>query len=119
MKLPLGEPEADALRDELTRWDGFVSSALLMTEAVRACRRYGQRFARQAERGLNAVSLLPIDRAVLERAASLEPPTLRTLDALHLATALTLAEDLGVLIAYDDRLLAAASAHGLPTRRPA
>jgi len=53
---------------------------------------------------LRGVDLIPIDDAILEVAALLEPPLLRSLDAIHLATARALGSDLGVLITYDRRL---------------
>jgi uncharacterized protein len=96
-----------------------VSSALLSVEAVRACERYGPEYGEQARVGLAGVALVPLDDQVLARASTLAPPTLRTLDALHLATALTLGDDLGVLLAYDDRLLEAAEQSGVTAIRPA
>jgi uncharacterized protein len=119
VKLPLAEPERDALRTELRRWDGLVASALLRVEAMRACRRYGEEFARRAEEGLARVALLPIDAAVLDVAAALAPPSLRSPDAIHLATALSLGDDLGAFVVYDERLRAAADAAGLPVSAPA
>jgi uncharacterized protein len=86
---------------------------------VRACRRYGHDYAARAEAGLGAVALVPIDAAVLDTAATLDPPGLRSLDALHLATALSLGESLGVFIAYDSQLLDAALTRGIPTAAPA
>jgi predicted nucleic acid-binding protein len=96
-----------------------VCSALLRVEAVRACARYGDDYVRQALAGLAAVALLPVDDDVLTRAASLTPAGLRTLDSIHLATALTVRDDIGVVIAYDERLAEAAAAHGLPVIAPA
>lgn len=95
-----------------------MSSALLRVEAVRACARYGREYADRAEEGLDAVALLPLDDTVLAAAARLGPPALRALDALHLASALSLDEDLGVLVAYDGRLLEAAARHGLTVATP-
>jgi predicted nucleic acid-binding protein len=118
VKLPLGEPEADALRAELQQWDGAVSSALLAVEAVRACARYGPAYAEQARMGLPTVALLPLDDDVLAAAAALEPSSLRSLDALHLATALSVREDVGAVLAYDGRLLEAAASAGLATASP-
>jgi predicted nucleic acid-binding protein len=118
VKLPLREPEHEALRVELDRWDGVVSSALLRTEAVRACRRYGPDRAAAARAGLALVALLPVDDLVLARAAELEPAAMRSLDAIHVATAASLEGDLGVLLAYDERLLAAAGSAGLPVGAP-
>lgn len=118
MKLPLREPEQEALREDLRAWDGFASSALLGVEAVRACARYGPEYAERAREGLDGVALLPLDDAVLRVAAGLEPLDLRSLDALHLASALTLADDLGAIYAYDSRLAAAAATHGIDVRQP-
>jgi predicted nucleic acid-binding protein len=118
VKLPLREPEHDALRAELTRWDGYLSSALLRVEAVRTCARYGSEYAAQASAGLAAIALLPIDDAVLDAAAALEPVALRSLAAIHLATALSAGDDLGMLVAYDRRLCDAAVRLGLPVTSP-
>jgi predicted nucleic acid-binding protein len=119
VKLPLREREHVALRRELTRWEGPVSSALLRTEAVRACARYGERYVARAAIAIERVALVPLDEPVIDSAARLDPPELRTLDALHLATALSLGPDLGVLFAYDDRLLGAARAAGIRAESPA
>lgn len=91
---------------------------LLMTEAIRACTRYGKIYADQARLDLQRLSLLPIDAQVIDHAASLPPASLRSLDAIHLATALSLGEDLGILIAYDERLVSAARESGLPVATP-
>ncbi len=84
---------------------------------MRACARYGPDYASQALAGLAGLALVPVDDKVMSAAARLEPSSLRTLDALHLATALSLGADVGVLIAYDQRLLAAADQHDIPTAR--
>lgn len=112
------EPESAALRELLAGWEGFVSSALLRTEGVRAAARYGPAAGAHARQALRRVALLPLTDDLLDAAAELGPPGLRSLDALHLATALSLGEDLGVLLAYDDRLHAAARASGAPVARP-
>lgn len=103
---------------ELAGWDGYVSSALLAVESIRACARYGEEYATNARSWLAGIALLPLDEAVLDEAISLEPTGLRSLDALHLATALSIREDLGVLLSYDQRLTEAAEARGLKVARP-
>ncbi len=118
VKLILHEPERDALRHELERWDGFVSSALLEVESLRTAARVGPRYVEVARTALRSVSLLPIDDAVLDAAGGLHPATLRTLDAVHIATALSLRSDLGVILAYDQHLLEAATAHDLSVGSP-
>jgi predicted nucleic acid-binding protein len=117
VKVPLAEPERAMLLEALQPY-ALVSSWLLSVEAVRACARYGPQYAQAADAGLGTVSLLPLDEAVLTRAKTLAPAQLRTLDALHLATALSLGSDLAVLVSYDDRLSEAAQAAGLSVLSP-
>ncbi|MGH3184045.1 MAG: PIN domain-containing protein, partial [Streptosporangiaceae bacterium] len=71
-----------------------------------------------ARRLLRAVRMIRVDEPLLDRAADLEPGELRTLDAIHLASALEIGRDLGVMIAYDIRLKAAAQAYGLTVESP-
>lgn len=118
MKLPLQEPECKPLLEELARWDGYVSSALLGVEAIRACGRYGSAYTKDARSWLADVALLPLDDGVLDEAASLQPTGLRSLDALHLATALSVRDDLGVFLAYDERLAEVATDRSLPVAAP-
>lgn len=103
---------------EMARWDGYVSSALLGLEAIRACSRHKGGYAQDAREWLLDVSLLPIDDAVLEEAISLRPARLRSLDTVHLATALSLRESVGAFLTYDARLAEAGSDYGLPVVTP-
>lgn len=119
MKLPLREAGSSSLLAELAEWDGYVSSALLGAESIRACAPYGEPYVDEARSFLLDVALLPIDDAILAQAASVDPADLRSLDAVHLATALSIRDDLGAFVAYDARLLQAAQHHGLPIARPA
>ena len=75
--------------------------------------------AQRAEAVLDTVALVAIDDAVLVRAADLVPTTLRSLDAIHLATAHHVREDLDSMIVYDERLAAAAREAGLIVEAPA
>jgi predicted nucleic acid-binding protein len=95
-----------------------VSSALLGVEAIRACGRYKGSYASEARAFLEGVALLPLDDAVLDEAASIDPAELRSLDALHLATALSIRDEIGAFITYDERLASTATAHGLPVSQP-
>lgn len=104
---------------ELANWDGYVSSALLAVESIRACARRSAEDGREARRWLEGISLLPLDDAILDRATELEPAGLRSLDALHLATALSVSDEIGVFVAYDNRLAEAAKKRGLPVVQPA
>lgn len=106
------------MRQELSRWDGYISSALLGTEAIRACARYDTESATLAREWLEGVALLPVSDQVLDLAAYIEPLTLRSLDAIHLATALSVRDDVGVLFTYDERQADAAHRLGLDTAAP-
>lgn len=64
------------------------------------------------------LSLIELDVDIRTAAEALGPPELRTLDAIHIATAQTLGDSLGALIAYDERLLAAAGVAGIPALSP-
>lgn len=118
IKLVRSEPESRALRAEMTTGDVLVSSVLLLVEGRRAAARYGPVALVRARAALSTVTLLPIDDATLEAAAELEPSELRSLDALHLAAALSLAGDLGRVYCYDLRLSTAARTLGLDVRQP-
>jgi uncharacterized protein len=85
---------------------------------VRACRRLGAVVADAAEASLADIALVPIDDEVLAVARRLDPLDLRSLDAIHLATALSIGGDLDALFSYDDRLTAAADAAGLRVLAP-
>lgn len=87
--------------------------------AIRACSRHRDEYARDAREWLFDVILLPLEDALLDEAASLRPPGVRSLDALHLATALSVRDDLGAFVTYDERLAETAEAHGLPVTAPA
>jgi hypothetical protein len=117
IKLVRSEPESAALRHALVGRE-LLSSTLLVVEGIRAARRYGELAARRARAGLTAVTLLPIDRVILDAAADLDPIELRSLDALHLATVLSLGEDLERLYCYDNRLAGAAQALGIEVSQP-
>jgi predicted nucleic acid-binding protein len=110
VKLVVPEPESVALIERLRSWPERVCSALALTELPRALARAGLGPAahRRARDVLGRIALVDIDRRILATAAMLEPRTLRTLDAIHLATALAVREDLEIVVTYDPRLKAAA-----------
>ena len=68
---------------------------------------------------LGRVDLLRINDRVLDAAGSLAPPELRSLDAIHLASAEQIGSDLRAFVTYDERLAAAAAARGLRVIHPA
>ena len=72
----------------------------------------------QARAVLDAVTFVSVSADVCERAADLDPDTLRSLDAIHLAAALELGDELEGIITYDGRLAAAAQARGIVVFAP-
>ena len=120
VKLIVTEPESAALRQAASRWQRWASAALVRTETIRALRRSGnERYVATARRLLHSVHLVRIDDPLLDRAGDLDPPDLRSLDAIHLASALSLGTDIGIMFVYDRRLEAAARLHGFATSSPA
>ncbi|MGH3569907.1 MAG: type II toxin-antitoxin system VapC family toxin [Pseudonocardia sp.] len=96
-----------------------ISSALLAVEARRSTLRVAAEMLPRTELLLGEVTQVELTSPILESASRLSHRYLRTLDAIHLATALLIQNDLDVLITYDMRLLDAANAHGIPTAAPA
>jgi len=119
VKLVVEEPETGALRQYLAGRGGrVVSSALLRTEALRAVRHHGTTAIATAREGVRRVDLIAIDDRILDTAAVVEPSIARTLDAIHLATALAVGDDLGVVITYDARMADGARQLGLAVESP-
>lgn len=120
VKLVLPEAETGALLGALSDWPERISSTIAGVEVLRAVRRAGagERVRERAERVISGIGLVRVDEAVLSGAARLEPAELRTLDAIHLATALSAGEDLGAMICYDDRLAQAAARLGVTMMAP-
>ena len=110
VKLVVAEPETPDLLQFLAGWPHRVSSALARVEVLRAVKRTGAGPAvrRRAARVVARVALIRIDDPVLAAAARVAPPELRTLDAIHLATARSL-DGLAGIVTYDARLGRAAS----------
>ena len=119
VKLLVEETESTAVRSFLAnRGARRVSSALLRTESLRAVRHLGPDALAKVREGLRRVDLIGIDDRILDAAGILEPQVLRTLDAIHLATALAVGDDLEAVVTYDERMLDAARFMGLATATP-
>lgn len=119
LKLVVGEQESDALRRWAEDHDGeLFSSDLLRTEALRAARRHSLQALAQARHRLDVVILVTLTPSVFERAAELDPSIPRSLDAVHLAAALAVDDDLEGIATYDERLSLAASLHGVAVFAP-
>ena len=115
----LGEPDAPAILVALRDFDQHIASRLARVELRRLGLRENALAA--ADRLLAGVALVPVDDAILAAAETVEPPTVATLDAIHLATALRLAEAslLDAVVTYDARLADGARHHGLTVLSPA
>lgn len=112
VKLAVAESESAALRGYLRRRGPFVSSALARTEVGRALAPLGARAVLRGDDVLARLDLVRISDRLLDAAARLPPAELRTLDALHLATAQQLGGSLARVVTYDQRMSAAAQALG-------
>lgn len=119
VKLVVEEAESATLRAALRDLPRRVTSALALVEVqLAAARRVPAPPPERVRTVLAGLALIPVDQPVLERAAGMGEYRLRALDAIHLATAQSLGDDLEVFIAYDQRLLAAAEAAGLSIEEP-
>jgi uncharacterized protein len=118
VKLVIEEPESFPLRDVLERDADQLASAIVEIEVVRAVRRVVPELTPQAQRVVSQIAVVEPTASIRARAALLEPATLRVLDALHLATALEIGDDLDALVTYDGRMSAAAETLGLAVLAP-
>ena len=123
VKLIRREKESEALHEWLTveQDKTLVASALVLTEVPRALRRTDPDRLAAVPTVLAKLNRVPMDDTVLATAAAYQDPMLRTLDAIHLASAQTLVLEglpLTALVTYDKRLLAAAADAGLATAAP-
>jgi len=123
VKLAVREPETAALHAELMRWRLCATSSITTIEVSRAAAR-----AREQERNVlpprdvaallaSTVEMVLTDR-VRQTASTLAPPELRTLDAIHVASALALGTDLAAVVTYDMRMQRAAESYRLRVLAP-
>jgi predicted nucleic acid-binding protein len=119
VKLVVLERESRALRAYLGRDPERVSCGLARTEVLRAVRPVGPAAVERARRILRSINVVRLDEALLDAAGMLEPITLRSLDAIHLAAAQLVAPDLRAVVTYDRRMAEAAAALGFPVASPA
>lgn len=117
-RILLGEPDAPAILRELAGFERHVASRLARVELRRLALR--ESLLEAAGRLLAGVALIPVDEPLLTAAETLPPPTVHTLDAIHLATALRLSEagSLDAIMTYDQRLAEGAQQHGLTVLAP-
>lgn len=118
VKLAVVEAESAALRRYLRSRPGRASCALAKVEVIRAVPPHGGAATARARRLLRRLDLVQVDDELLDAAAALDAGVLQSLDAIHLAAALVLAEDVSALVTYDDRMAAAAGLLNLPVAAP-
>jgi predicted nucleic acid-binding protein len=104
------EPESRSLMRWLDAKDELVACELVRMEAVRAVRLSDPNAVPRARRAIATLTLIRLDDALYDAAADLQPPSLRSLDAVHLAAALSLGRDLAGVVTYDTRMADAAGA---------
>jgi uncharacterized protein len=121
VKLVHAEAESQALRDWLGDRSslGWVSSVLVEVETVRALARHAPEAIGRLPLIFDLMLLVEISPQVRALAERVMPPAVRTLDAIHLATALRMSAQLTSLVTYDRRLADAATAAGLTVDSPA
>lgn len=118
MKLAVREPESAALRRYPVRRRPLVASALARTEVSRALLPLGSEAVRRGREVLTRVDLLRVNDRILDAAGLLEPLEVRSLDAIHLASAEQLGAALCAFATYDERLASAAADRGIRVVRP-
>ena len=121
VKLAHVEPESSALRGWLDdrAETGWISSVLTEIESFRALARYAPEAVSRLPAVLDLIDLLDLDPPIRVLAQAVRPVTVRSLDAIHLGTALHARRALTSFVTYDKRLLDAARATGLPADSPA
>lgn len=118
VKLVAREPESAALRRFIQRRRPLVASALVRTEVNRAVLGLGDPFLRRVADVLGRIDLVRVNSQVLSDAGHMEPTTLRSLDAIHLATAALFGATLSGVVTYDAPMAEAARSFGWKVSSP-
>lgn len=117
VKLIVEEADSRAMHRWFVAASRLATSRIGVIETLRAAARRPHDPVHR-DRVVEDVVVIELTNAIAGVAATLGPATLRTLDAIHLATALALVPDLDAFVSYDDRLATAARTIGLPVMRP-
>jgi PIN domain. len=117
-KLVLDEPESAAMRRWYVENNQVLCSRIGIVETRRAVGRF-RHDPTHLDVIMRSVEVVELDADIAREAAGLGPATLKTLDAIHLATAVAIGAEIDAFVTYDDRLAIAARAAGLPVVRPA
>ncbi|MGH9190102.1 MAG: type II toxin-antitoxin system VapC family toxin [Acidimicrobiales bacterium] len=119
LKLVVEEEHSGAFRTWAEANDeSLFSSDLMRVEALRSANRHSPSALAATRQRLDAIALLAVTRAAYDMAVELSPAILRTLDALHLAVALGIGDELDGVVTYDDRLASAVASHGVTAVMP-
>ena len=118
VKLVITESETPALAAFLRDYPRRITSVVAAVEVPRAVARLGLGTPEELAALERDLYFVDLDQSLVAAAATVAPMGLRTLDAIHLATALLLRPDLGALVTYDRRLADAAQAAGLEVVSP-
>lgn len=120
MKLVVAEAESQALVEWLTEREGqsWTTSDLTRVELLRAVMRQEPTALLQAQQRISRMIRIPLSESILQFASTCQPPMLRSLDAIHLASALHEREDIDWMLVYDKRLLEVANLNGLNVASP-
>jgi predicted nucleic acid-binding protein len=118
VKLVIAEPESQALRRFLGSQSQRATCTLARVEVLRAVRPHGAKATARARQVLRRVDLIQLDDDLLDDAATLDAGVLRSLDAIHLAAARTLGDELSAVVTYDGRMASAADVLGLVVEAP-
>lgn len=118
VKLAVAEPESGALRRFLSRRQPLVTSALARTEVARALMPSGAEAVARGADVLQRIQVMRINDRVLRDAGSMDPAELRSLDAIHLASARQLGSSLKQIVTYDERMADAATSLGWSVAAP-
>jgi predicted nucleic acid-binding protein len=118
VKLVTQEPESTELRSYLRRRRPLISSALARTEVLRSLLLEGTEGLARGRAVLDRLDLVRLNDRLLSAAGTMLSEDLRSLDALHLATAQALGSDLSLIVTYDERMIDAALNIGIETVSP-
>jgi len=118
VKLVVTETGTDAIRDQLVTSGMWATSDLGYTEVQRAINRRQPDSWDDAWQMMNKLSRITLDRDMYDLAGRLQPARLRSLDAIHVAAALSIGSDLTAVVTYDKRLAEAAQLNGIPVLSP-
>jgi predicted nucleic acid-binding protein len=118
VKIAVEEAESGAMRAYADAAGSLASSRLASAEVRRALLRRYDADPEVAGIVMKSVAVIEVDAVIVDRAGRVGPPELRTLDAIHLASALDMGADLEAFVTYDARLAAAARDAGLTVVSP-